>query len=109
MEDESGGQYGEIIFGPDIYPGTSVVDANSALSIDAAAAHELTHDHRWKDKRALSEEDLHHIDEALTSLQAITRYDKKLCETDIRLLVADAIQRLQLFVNERSEIDEEKA
>src|SRR5262249_23584135 len=49
-QEESGGQYGEIVFGPDIYPGPSVIDPNSALSLDAAAAHELTHYHRWKDK-----------------------------------------------------------
>lgn len=98
--DESGHEYGEIIFGPDIYPGSSVVDPNSALSLEAAAAHELTHYHRWKDKTALSGNALHHIDEALTSLEAISRY-RRLSETDCVKLVADAIQRLQLFAQEQ--------
>jgi hypothetical protein len=100
--DEKGMQFGEIVFGPDIYPGSSVVDPNSALSLDAAAAHELTHYHRWKDKTALSEEILEHVDEALTSLLAVFRYDRQLNQNDVRQLVADAIQRLQLFVREQT-------
>jgi hypothetical protein len=100
--DENGTHFGEIVFGPDIYPGSSVVDPNSALSLDAAAAHELTHYHRWKDKTALSEETLEHVDEALTSLLAVFRYDRQLNQTDVRQLVADAIQRLQLFVREQT-------
>jgi len=107
-EDESGGHYGEIVFGADIYPGSSVVDPNAALSLDAAAAHELTHHYRWKDKIALSEVKLMHVDEALTSLQAIFRYDRKLSDTDIRQLIADAIQRLQLFVLEQTETEAEE-
>lgn len=95
--------YGEIAFGCDIYPGPGVADPNSALSLDAAAAHELTHFYRWKDKRALSEADLGHVDEALTSLEAISRYGWRLNDTDVRQLVSDAIQRLQLFVLERVE------
>jgi len=106
--DASGGRYGEVVFGPDIYPGSSVVDPNSALSLDAAAAHELTHYHRWKDKTALSAESLEHLDEALTSLQAIFRYDRHLCDTDVRQLVADAMQRLQLFVREQAEVNNEE-
>lgn len=98
--DDSGHEFGEIIFGPDVYPGASVVDPNSALSLDAAAAHELTHYHRWKDKTALAAGALEHLDEALTSLQAIFRYDKQLSHTDIRQLVSDAIQRLQLYARE---------
>src|SRR5215203_6612210 len=48
---EAGGEeYGEIICGPDIYPGRSVIDPNSALGLQAAAVHELTHYYRWKDK-----------------------------------------------------------
>jgi hypothetical protein len=97
--------FGEIVFGPDIYPGTSVVDPNAALSLDAAAAHELTHYYRWKDKTALQGEQLRHLDEALTSLQAILRYSKPLTDTDLRQLVADAIHRLQLFVKEQSNTD----
>lgn len=97
--DESTGEvYGEIIFGPDIYPGKSVVDPNSALSLQAAAAHELTHFHRWKDKIVLQGKELEPLDEALTSLQAVFRYDKQLSDADVRQLIADALQRLQLFV-----------
>jgi len=96
--DDDGHEFGEIVFGPDIYPGQSVVDPNSALSLDAAAAHELTHYHRWKDKTALASGDQEHLDEALTSLQAIFRYHGRLSENDVRQLVADAMQRVQLFV-----------
>lgn len=103
--DESGAQYGEVVFGPDIYPGSSVVDPNSALSLDAAAAHELTHYHRWKDNTALSGEILEQLDEALTSLQAISRYDRQLNDTDVRQLVADAIQRVQLFIRGQPGVD----
>jgi hypothetical protein len=101
---DTSGTYGEVVFGPDIYPGSSVVDPNSALSLDAAAAHELTHYHRWKDKTALTSDDLEHLDEALTSLLAIFRYDRHLSDTDIRQLVADAVQRLQLFVRQRQTV-----
>jgi hypothetical protein len=80
-----------------------VVDPNSALSLDAAAAHELTHYHRWKDKTAISDLQLEHIDEALTSLQAIGRYSRQLSESDVHGLVADAIQRLVLYVQALNE------
>jgi hypothetical protein len=103
--DESG-EYGEIVIGPDIYPGSSVVDANSALSMKAAAAHELSHYHRWNDKMALDETSLWHVDEALTSLQAILRYERHLSEAEIGQLVRDAIQRLQYYVRELKEGDE---
>src|SRR5882672_10037977 len=59
--DGSGVEFGEVVFGSDIYPGSSVVDPNSALSLDAAAAHELTHYHRWRDKTAISETNLDHV------------------------------------------------
>lgn len=102
VSDEKKQQYGEIVFGPDIYPGPNVVDPNSALSLNAAAAHELTHYHRWKDKTAISDETLEYVDEALTSLQAISRYNKELSESDVRQLVADAGHRLQLFIQHRA-------
>jgi hypothetical protein len=102
--DDAGNTYGEIVFGADIYPGTSVADPNSALSLEGAAAHELTHFHRWSDKSAISDETLEHVDEALTSLQAILRYDHKLSRTDIRGLVSDATQRLRLYVNQLKSI-----
>ena len=98
--DEANAEYGEIIFGPDIYPGAGIIDPNSALSLDAAAAHELAHYYRWKDKVALTDRALEHVDEALTSLQAALRYEKHLSETDIRQLVSDAMQRLQIYVQE---------
>lgn len=98
--DEAQEQFGEIVFGPDIYPGSSVVDPNAALSLDAACAHELTHFHRWKDKTQLVREELEYLDEALTSLQAILRYDRHLTEIDVRQLVADAIQRLQFHIQD---------
>jgi hypothetical protein len=59
----------EIVFGPDLYPGIGIVDANSSLSLQAAAAHELTHYYRWHDKREIIQEHLFEIDEALTSLR----------------------------------------
>ena len=74
-----------------------------ALGLKAAAAHELTHYHRWTDKTELPENLPEHLDEALTSLQAIMRYHRQLGEHDVRQLVLDAIQRLQLFVRELEE------
>lgn len=97
---EEGEEIGEVVFGPDIYPGRGIVDANSSLSVEAAAAHELTHFHRWKDKAELSVGELTHLDEALTSLQAIQRYDRHLSETDVRQLISDAIQRIHLYLEE---------
>jgi hypothetical protein len=98
IDDDTGEEFGQILFGPDIYPGRNTVDANSALSMDAAAAHEVTHYHRWKDKQALPEDELEHVDEALTSLQAIQRFGDRLNLTDIRQLVADAIARITLHL-----------
>src|SRR6266567_3995071 len=98
--DGSGAEYGEVVFGPDIYQGAGVLDPNSALSLDAAAAHELTHYHRWRNKAALTDETLEHIDEALTSLETILRYGHHLNESDRLGLVSDAIQRLQLHLQD---------
>ena len=107
VRDEDGEPYAEIRFGEDIYPGDDVVAANALLSLKAAAAHELTHVYRWRDKQALPEEELIHIDEALTSLQAIQRYGHECSHAEIRELVSDAIQRLQLFVRESRDGGEE--
>ncbi len=96
--EEFGEEYGEIVFGPDIYPGHSVVDPNAALGLRPAAAHELTHYHRWADKTVLPDDFMEFLDEALTSLHAIMRYDRHLSEHDVRQLISDAIQRLQLFI-----------
>jgi hypothetical protein len=97
---ETDQEIGEIVFGPDIYPGSSVVDPNSSLSMPAAAAHELCHYYRWRDKTEIQEEELMHLDEAMTSLEAILRFPK-LGDHDCRQLVSDAIQRLQLFIRSR--------
>jgi hypothetical protein len=93
---EQGEVYAEIVFGADIYPGPGVADPNSSLSMQAAAAHELSHYHRWKDKTEIADGDLVEIDEALASLEAILRFPRHLNEHEVRQLVADAIQRLQM-------------
>lgn len=99
-EESTGEQYGEVVFGPDIYPGGSPIDPNPALSIDAAVAHELQHYHRWRNKAQLTDDALFHVDEALTSLEAIFRYEGQLGEHDIRQLMADAMQRINLYLAE---------
>lgn len=63
--DEDGHNFGEVVFGSDIYPGPNIINPNSALSLRAAAAHELSHFHRWNDMAALNDDALEHIDEAL--------------------------------------------
>lgn len=88
----------EVVFGEDIYPGSSVLDPNSSLSMLAAVAHEVTHYCRWRDKTEVNDEKFEAIDEALTSLEAILRFPRDLGEHDVRQLIADAIQRLQIFV-----------
>jgi hypothetical protein len=103
VEEETGEELAEIIVGCDIYPGPGIIDPNSALSLIAAAAHELTHFYRWQDKTEIDETVLEHLDEALTSLHAILRYDKHLSEIDMRTLVSDAIQRINLFVEANRE------
>ena len=90
-------EFAEIVFGSDLYPGIGV-DPNSSLGLTAAAAHELCHLYRWRDQTELLREELSAIDEALTSLAAILRFAEKLNQHDVRLLVADAIQRLQIYV-----------
>jgi hypothetical protein len=90
-------EYGEVVFGPDIYPGTNVVVANAMIGIEGAIAHELQHYHRWRERSVLQQPALEHLDEALTSLQAIGRY-RRLSDDEIQRLVADAIQRIGLFI-----------
>jgi len=46
---------------------------------------------------------MEHLDEALTSLQAVMRYNRHLSEHDVRQLICDAIQRLQLYVRDLEE------
>ena len=62
-----------------------------------AVAHEITHYHRWRDTTEINDTRLEAIDEALTSLEAILRFPRQLNEHDVRQLVSDAIQRLQIF------------
>jgi len=75
-----------------------MADPNSMLSMEAAVAHELTHHYRWKNLLAIKEEALEHLDEAFTSLQAISLYAAKLNETDRQQLASDALQRLGLHL-----------
>lgn len=86
-------------FGEDIYPGKSVLDPNASLSMQAAVAHEVTHFCRWRDKTELLQAEFEEIDEALTSLESVLRFPRQLNEHDMRQLVADAIQRLQLYIH----------
>jgi hypothetical protein len=97
-----GREEAEVIFGPDLYPGRGVIDPNSSLSMQAAAAHEITHYRRWQDKTELVDDDLEEIDEAITSLEAILRFPRNLSEHESRQLVCDAIQRLQLFAQRKT-------
>jgi hypothetical protein len=71
---------------------------NSAIGLDGAIAHELQHYHRWRDMLVLTDPALGHLDEALTSLQAISRYQSRLKLDEIHKLVADAIQRISLHL-----------
>lgn len=98
VEGSGDGQAGTIIFGPDIYPGPGVADPNSALSMQAAAAHELTHFHRWQDRTELPFGPLDHLDEALTSLEAALRYERNLSQHEMTQLIRDAVQRISLYV-----------
>lgn len=99
-EDE---EYGDIVFGPDIYPGTSAANPNSHLSMRAAAAHELSHYHRWLNKTEINEIENESIDEAMTSLEAALRYFDSLDATEVRQLIADALERLRLFLSNQDE------
>jgi len=87
-----------VTFGEDIYPGNAVLDPNASLSMLAAVAHEVTHFNRWRDKTEIDDARLESIDEALTSLDAILSFPRQLNDRDVRQLVADAIQRLQIYV-----------
>jgi hypothetical protein len=92
----------EIIIGPDIYPGPNVADPNASLCMEAAAAHEVVHFHRWQAKTELPHGFLTDIDEALTSLEAVLRFPRQLRDHEVRPRVADAIHRLQKFAQEHA-------
>jgi hypothetical protein len=99
-ESETGDEYGEIVFGPDIYPGGSVAHPNSLLGMRAAAAHELAHYHRWLNRTQLNERELEHLDEAMTSMEAVQRYGHRLNNTEIVQLIGDALFRLNSYLAE---------
>lgn len=101
--DEQGQELGEIIFSNDIYPGQNTVNPNAALSLDGAAAHELAHYYRWRDKSELEHGVLTHIDEAMASLEAALRFSNSLNGTDIQGLISDALHRLRLYVETQTE------
>lgn len=98
--DESGEEFGEIIFCADIYPGTNLVNPNASLSLDGAAAHELAHYYRWINKSELPHGELTHIDEAMTSLEAALRFSGRLSPNDVQGLISDSLHRLRLYVAE---------
>jgi hypothetical protein len=101
--DEHNEEYGEIVFSDDIYPGANIVNPNSALTLPGAAAHEIAHFYRWQDKTELSLGYLEHIDEAMTSLEAVLRFHQKLQPTDIQGLISDSLHRLRLFIQQHRE------
>jgi len=112
VEESDEGQVGTIVFGADIYPGPGVADPNSALSMQAAAAHELAHLHRWRDRTELPFGPLDHLDEALTSLEAALRYERTLSEHEVKQLIRDAVQRITLYVHQQlgdGNVDEDPA
>lgn len=97
QQTDEGIEYGLIVFGPDIFPGTSALDPNAEISMKAAAAHELSHYHRWRDTTEL---DVGHLDEALTSLDAALRYSRHLSAHETQQLIRDAIRRVSLYQQE---------
>ena len=93
-------EVGVVYFGSDIYPGVGVADSNSALSMKAAVAHEISHFHRWQDKTELPLDTYRHLDEAMTSLDAALRFPKDLSDHDVHQLIRDALQRLTMHYAE---------
>jgi hypothetical protein len=97
-ESETGEPTGEIVFGPNIYPGQGLTNPNSVLSMRAAAAHELAHYHRWHDATQRNEAELEDLDEAMTSLEAIQRYGRFLSSVEVEQLVGDALYRMGSYL-----------
>lgn len=100
-ESETGESFGEIVFGPDIYPGHGLANPNAALSMRAAAAHELAHYHRWHNATQLDDPEHEHLDEAMTSLDAIQRYGRFLNPIEVEQLVGDSLFRMGLYLAEQ--------
>jgi hypothetical protein len=98
----NGEKTGLIIIGPDLYPGADVANPNAVLDAVAAAAHEITHYIRWREGRALPRG---HLDEAMTSLQAVCSFRSALSPNQIEQLVTDALHRLLQLSNEINERD----
>lgn len=98
QDSDDGVKYGKIIFSDDIFQGTDIISPNSVLSMKAAVCHELTHYHRWKDKRELPHGELTQLDEAMTSLEAILMFNKNLSDNDTLGLVSDALERIKLYI-----------
>lgn len=97
VEDQDGEDVGVVLFGADVYPGSSVMDPNAALSMKAAVAHEISHYHRWRDATELPLGSHTNLDEALTSLDAALRFSGSLSPHELQQLIRDAVQRLQLL------------
>lgn len=97
VETVDGEEIGTAYFGADVFPGPSVMDPNSALSMKAAVAHEISHYHRWRDATELPLGTLVHLDEAQTSLDAALRFAGQLSAHEIQQLIRDSVQRLQLL------------
>ncbi|QNG35217.1 hypothetical protein F1C76_00025 [Geodermatophilaceae bacterium NBWT11] len=100
VEEEDEEEVGIVYFGADIYPGSGVANANSALSMQAAVAHEISHFHRWQNQSEFPLGVHRHLDEALTSLEAALRFPKELPDSDIRDLMRDAALRLHMHKEE---------
>lgn len=103
--DVDGQEFGEIVFSEDIYPGKNIANPNAALSLKGAAAHELAHYYRWQDKTELPHGEMKHVDEAMTSLEAVLRYLHDLDKSDIQGLISDSLQRLRLHLAEPDQRD----
>ena len=97
-DEQTGEEYGEVVFSEDLFPGRNLTNPNSTLSMPAAAAHELTHHYRWRDKRELDGAALRHLDEAMTSLEAAQMFSKQLTDIEVLQLIGDAAERLRLHV-----------
>lgn len=93
--EQDGDHIGRVYFSSDIYPGPNVADPNSALSMQAAVAHEISHFHRWRDNTELPHAEYRDLDEALTSLDALLRFARSLSSFEIEQLARDAVLRLQ--------------
>ena len=94
-KDEDDLDIGVVCFSSDIYPGPGYADPNSALSMKAAVAHEMSHFHRWKDQLELKPLGKNRdLDEAMTSLDAALRYASHLIKHELEQLVSDSLQRL---------------